>query len=200
RGGLAARARGLAMADELAAAGVHVVTSVDLREREPGTIAAEGRRGVLTAVTIGGARLECDLLVVSGTPQPAYSLLAQAGARVEYDAARGIFVPRDLPPGVEAAGRVTGELGTVAPRRARHGEDGFVCVCEDVGVKDLKRAIAEGFDSIELAKRYTTVTMGPCQGRYCHVGSIRLYAREQGTDEAAIGTTTARPPWSPVSL
>ena len=29
----------------------------------------------------------------------------------------------------------------------------------------MKRAIAEGFDSIELAKRYTTVTMGPCQGR-----------------------------------
>ena len=86
------------------------------------------------------------------------------------------------------------------PTRARHGEDGFVCVCEDVGVKDMKRAIAEGFDSIELAKRYTTVTMGPCQGRYCHLGSIRLYAREQGTDEAAIGTTTARPPWAPVSL
>ena len=64
----------------------------------------------------------------------------------------------------------------------------------------MKRAIAEGFDSIELAKRYTTVTMGPCQGRYCHVGSIRLYAREQGTDEATIGTTTARPPWAPVSL
>jgi sarcosine oxidase subunit alpha len=133
-------------------------------------------------------------------PQPAYSLLAQAGARVEYDAARGIFVPRDLPPGVDAAGRVTGELGAAAPTRARHGEDGFVCVCEDVGVKDLKRAIAEGFDSIELAKRYTTVTMGPCQGRYCHVPSIRLYAREQGTDEAVIGTTTARPPWAPVSL
>ena len=33
----------------------------------------------------------------------------------------------------------------------------------------MKRAIAEGFDSIELAKRYTTVTMGPCQGRLCHL-------------------------------
>ena len=155
---------------------------------------------MLTAVTIDGARHECDLLLAAGTPQPAYSLLAQAGARVEYDAARGIFVPTDLPSGVEAAGRVTGELGPVVPTRARHGEDGFVCVCEDVGVKDMKRALAEGFDSIELAKRYTTVTMGPCQGRYCHVGSIRLYAREQGTDEATIGTTTARPPWAPVSL
>ena len=66
--------------------------------------------------------------------------------------------------------------------------------------KDVKRAIAEGFDSIELAKRYTTVTMGPCQGKLCHVPSIRLYARENETDEATIGTTTARPPWQPVEL
>ena len=64
----------------------------------------------------------------------------------------------------------------------------------------MKRAVAEGFDSIELAKRYTTVTMGPCQGKLCHLASIRLLARETGTDEAAIGTTTARPPWAPVEL
>src|SRR3989440_7452263 len=42
--------------------------------------------------------------------------------------------------------------------------------------------------------------MGPCQGRLCHVPSIRLFARENETDEKAIGTTTARPPWAPVSL
>jgi sarcosine oxidase, subunit alpha len=66
--------------------------------------------------------------------------------------------------------------------------------------KDVKRAIREGFDSIELAKRYTTVTMGPCQGKLCHLPSIRLYARETESDEGTIGTTTARPPWAPVSL
>src|SRR5262249_8507854 len=58
----------------------------------------------------------------------------------------------------------------------------------------------EGFDSIELAKRYTTVTMGPCQGKLCHLNSVRLLARELGKDEAEIGTTTARPPWKPVEL
>ena len=67
-------------------------------------------------------------------------------------------------------------------------------------MKDMKRALAEGFDSIELAKRYTTVTMGPCQGRLCHLPSIRIYADAQDIDEAAIGTTTARPPWAPVKL
>jgi sarcosine oxidase subunit alpha len=42
--------------------------------------------------------------------------------------------------------------------------------------------------------------MGPCQGRLCHLNSVRLYARETKQGEDAIGTTTARPPWSPVEL
>jgi sarcosine oxidase, subunit alpha len=197
---LAADDRALGVVDDLERAGVEVVARVDLRERDPAEVSAEGRRGRLHAVSIDGARHDCDLLLAAGAPQPAYSLLAQAGARISYDAARGVFVPSELPPGVEAVGRVAGDLGRLHPTRACHGKGGFVCICEDVAVKDLKRAIAEGFDSIELAKRYTTVTMGPCQGRLCHLPSIRVFAREQGTDEAAIGTTTARPPWSPVKL
>ena len=81
-----------------------------------------------------------------------------------------------------------------------HGDKCFVCFCEDQTTKDLKYAIAEGFDSIELSKRYTTVTMGPCQGRLCHVNSIRVYAKATGLDENTIGTTTARPPYTPVSM
>ena len=115
------------------------------------------------------------------------------------------FIPTDIPDGIEAVGSVAGEgLDGAVPAASYNGASGkgkcFVCVCEDVTDKDLKRAIGEGFDSIELAKRYTTVTMGPCQGRLCHVPSIRLYARENEKDEATIGTTTARPPWAPVTL
>jgi sarcosine oxidase subunit alpha len=197
---LGADDRALEVADDLARAGVEVAARVDLRERDVAAVEAKGARGRVRRVVLDGEEIDCDLLVASGAPQPAYSLLAQAGAQISYDASRGIFVPSGLPPGVEAVGRVAGELGDLSPTRACHGEGGFVCICEDVAVKDLKRALAEGFDSIELAKRYTTVTMGPCQGRLCHLSSIRLYAREQGTDEAAIGTTTARPPWAPVKL
>lgn len=28
-------------------------------------------------------------------------------------------------------------------------------------------AVAEGFDNIETLKRYSTVNMGPCQGKMC---------------------------------
>jgi sarcosine oxidase, subunit alpha len=197
---LAADDRGLEVAGELRAAGVDVAATVDLRAEPVAAIEARGKRGRVRAVTVDGTTYACDLLVASGTPQPAYSLLAQAGARIAYDPALGVFAPAQLPNGVEAVGRVTGALGTVQPTPASHGDKGFVCICEDVAVKDLKRALAEGFDSIELAKRYTTVTMGPCQGRFCHLSSIRLFAREQGLDEATIGTTTARPPWAPVKL
>ena len=102
---------------------------------------------------------------------------------------------------IEAVGSVASGGGEAAIPAAAYAGDGkrFVCICEDVTVKDVKRAIAEGFDSIELSKRYTTVTMGPCQGRFCHLNSIRLYARESRMDERTVGTTTARPPWSPVS-
>ena len=192
----------LEVAEDLREAGVVVSRVLDLRESSPGALVAEGRKGRIRRLRVDGERIDCDLLVASGGRQPSYSLLAQAGARIEFDSALGVFVPTDLPAGVEAVGSVTGEgLARIAPEPA-YGGDGkcFVCICEDVTTKDVKRAIGEGFDSIELSKRYTTTTMGPCQGKLCHLASIRLYARENGTSESEIGTTTARPPWAPVEL
>jgi sarcosine oxidase subunit alpha len=192
----------LAVAGELADIGVDVARVVDVRETTPDELVADGRKGRVRALTLDGERLDCDLLVTAGGRQPNYSLLAQAGARVEYDDMLGVFVPRELPDGVEAVGSVTGEGVEPVARQSVYGDNGkcFVCVCEDVTTKDMKRAIGEGFDSIELAKRYTTTTMGPCQGKLCHLAAIRIYAKENRVYEAAVGTTTARPPWAPVEL
>jgi sarcosine oxidase subunit alpha len=192
-------------AASLKRAEVEVAGVYDLRRERIREIVGHGRKGVLRSVELDGRKVDCDLLVMSGGRQPAYSLLSQAGARIEYAPESGLFVPAEIPDGVEAVGAVTGEgISAAVPAATFNGASGtgkcFVCVCEDVTDKDLKRAIAEGFDSIELAKRYTTVTMGPCQGRLCHVPSIRLYARENESDPGTIGTTTARPPWAPVTL
>jgi sarcosine oxidase, subunit alpha len=178
-------------------AGVEVAAAV----ARAGELRAAGRRGRLATVALDGNRYICDLLVASGARQPAYSLLAQAGARVDYEPRSGVFVPSSLPPDVEVVGGAAGEERQ-QPVPAAYEGDGkcFVCICEDVTTKDLKRAVAEGFDSIELAKRYTTVTMGPCQGKLCHLASVRLLARETETPEDVIGATTARPPWAPVEL
>ncbi len=76
----------------------------------------------------------------------------------------------------------------------------FVCHCEDVTAKDIRQSIAEGYDSIELCKRYTTVTMGPCQGRMCELQAVRLMAQEIGASLDEVGTTTARPPTTSVPM
>ena len=76
----------------------------------------------------------------------------------------------------------------------------FACLCEDVTNKDVHLSIEEGYDSIELSKRYTTVTMGPCQGRMCQLPSVRLMAQETGQGLDQVGTTTARPPWVSVPM
>jgi sarcosine oxidase, subunit alpha len=193
---------GLGIADDLREAGVPVPRVLDLREASPGELVAEGRKGRVRRLLVDGEAMDCDLLVASAGSQPAYSLLAQAGARIEFEPELGVFVPTELPPGIEAVGSVLGEgLQPSNPLPAYAGKGRcFVCICEDVTTKDLKRAVAEGFDSIELAKRYTTATMGPCQGKLCHLPSIRLYAQENRMYESAIGTTTARPPWAPVEL
>jgi sarcosine oxidase subunit alpha len=76
----------------------------------------------------------------------------------------------------------------------------FVCFCEDVTVKDLEQAVAEGFDNIETLKRYSTVNMGPCQGKMCGQAAIEICARATGRDINATGTTTSRPPVIPVEM
>ena len=76
----------------------------------------------------------------------------------------------------------------------------FVCYCEDVTDTDIETAIAEGYDSIELLKRYSTVSMGPCQGKMCSMNTIHLCARANGQTVGETGTTTARPPTTPVTF
>ena len=78
--------------------------------------------------------------------------------------------------------------------------NGFVDFSEDVTAKDLRAAVAEGFDSPELAKRFTTATMGPLQGKLEAVNTIAIIAAATGSSIAEAGTTTWRPPYVPVSL
>ncbi|MDD7940338.1 2Fe-2S iron-sulfur cluster-binding protein [Actinomycetospora lutea] len=80
------------------------------------------------------------------------------------------------------------------------GTGGFVDFCEDVSAKDITTAVAEGYDSVELVKRYTTVTMGPTQGKLETVNAVALVAAATGRSIAETGTTTWRPVYSPVTL
>ena len=76
----------------------------------------------------------------------------------------------------------------------------MVDLSEDVSSKDLLQAAAEGFDSIELMKRYTTVTMGSSQGKLETVNAAAVLAEGRNMALSDIGTTVWRPPFSPVTL
>ena len=96
--------------------------------------------------------------------------------------------------------RSPAEVAVPPPVPAGSGGKCFACLCEDVTVKDIHLSVAEGYDSIELSKRYTTTTMGPCQGRMCQLPAIRQMADETGQTLAQVGTTTSRPPWHSVPM
>lgn len=86
------------------------------------------------------------------------------------------------------------------PELYRSTTHGFVDFSEDVTSKDLFSAADEGFDSMELSKRYTTVTMGPIQGKLEVGNAVAVHAEATGMAIADIGTTTWRPPYAPMSL
>ena len=76
----------------------------------------------------------------------------------------------------------------------------FIDFDEDVTLTDLENAAQEGFDSIELLKRFTTVGMGPSQGKHSNMNAVRALARIRGEPVEAVGTTTARPFFHPVPM
>ncbi len=73
----------------------------------------------------------------------------------------------------------------------------FVDFDEDLQVKDLLTAMAEGFDQLELLKRTPTVGMGPSQGRHSALPTARIAAKATARPIAEVGVTTARPPVGP---
>ena len=72
----------------------------------------------------------------------------------------------------------------------------FVDFDEDLEIKDIFDAVSEGYDHLELLKRYSTAGMGPSQGRHSAVTTARLFAAATGRDVGEVGTTTVRPPVS----
>ena len=86
------------------------------------------------------------------------------------------------------------------PALFRSETHGIVDYSEDVGSKDLVSATREGYDSVELLKRYTTATMGPAQGKLETVNTVAVLAEARGETIAEVGTTIWRPPYAPITL
>lgn len=71
----------------------------------------------------------------------------------------------------------------------------FVDFDEDLQVRDIVNATRHGYRDVQLVKRFSTVGMGPSQGRHSALPTARLVAEATGRSVSETGVTTARPPF-----
>jgi sarcosine oxidase subunit alpha len=89
----------------------------------------------------------------------------------------------------------------VPPLRAKGGDaKHFIDFQNDVTAADVALAAREGYASVEHLKRYTTLGMGTDQGKTSNVNALALLAHDIGADIPSVGTTTFRPPYTPVGI
>jgi sarcosine oxidase subunit alpha len=73
-------------------------------------------------------------------------------------------------------------------------------MANDVTTKDVRLAAQENFASVEHMKRYTTQGMAPDQGKTSSVAALAVLADATGRGIPETGTTTFRPPYTPISI
>jgi sarcosine oxidase subunit alpha len=162
-----------------------------------------------------GGRLRWDEAIAGFVPD------AGRQAEVSIGAARGTFdLAQALAEGTRAGAAAAHAAGfgdgtaqaptaeareTQAPRAvwrvpsAGRGK-AFVDIQNDVTAADIALAAREGYSAVEHLKRYTTTGMGTDQGKTSNVNALAILAHETGTAIPAVGTTTFRPPYTPVTF
>ncbi len=135
---------------------------------------------------------------LAGTASGVWSLAAvlgdsrHAGAAAAANAGHGNAEQRLAPVADASAAAVSHPY----PVFDSHGHD-FIDFDEDLKSKDIVNTVKDGYDDIQLVKRYSTAGLGPSQGRHANLNTIRIVAKETGKSIASIGTTTFRPPFVP---
>ncbi len=76
----------------------------------------------------------------------------------------------------------------------------FIDQQNDIKASDVAQATQEGYDSVELLKRYTTQGMATDQGKTSNVNAIAILACQRGDPIPTVGATTFRPPFVPVAM
>ncbi len=166
--------------------------------------------------------LEWDDTLACFLPHRTVQAVEAAGAL------RGCFaLERALADGASAAARTLASLGRADAARGRGGEVApaprddlrlaklwsvqamlgrdlpgkhFVDFQNDVTERDIRLAAREGFRSVEHAKRYTTTGMASDQGKTSNVVGLALLADALAKPVPEVGTTTFRPPFTPVTF
>ncbi|MGW3975806.1 sarcosine oxidase subunit alpha family protein [Streptomyces mirabilis] len=135
----------------------------------------------------------------SGVLDPAEVLAQGAAAGARAIEAEGYTPQAPRLPAVAARPRQTPAMHVYVVPGASDAPR-FVDLQRDVTVDDLARAAGAGLRSVEHTKRYTTAGTANDQGKTSGVLASGVVAELLGVDISALGTTTFRPPYTPVSF
>ena len=76
----------------------------------------------------------------------------------------------------------------------------WIDLAHDVTFGDAELAVREGYVSVEHFKRYTTTGMSVDQGKTGNLNAFIVLGALTGRNTGEVGTTTFRPPYTPVTL
>ncbi|MBO6861010.1 MAG: sarcosine oxidase subunit alpha family protein [Alphaproteobacteria bacterium] len=119
----------------------------------------------------------------------------QAAALTGHSLDREVRLPR-----VDAETPAPSEALWEAPDPATGHPKKFVDHQDDVSADDVRLAHREGYVSVEHLKRYTTLGMGTDQGKTSNITGLAIMAKLRGQPIPAVGTTTFRPPYTPIAI
>ncbi len=86
------------------------------------------------------------------------------------------------------------------PQPPRSQTKRFIDFQDDVATSDIELAAREGYRSVELTKRYTTLGMGTDQGKTSNINGLAVLSEELGKHIPEVGLTTFRPPYTAQTL
>jgi sarcosine oxidase subunit alpha len=121
---------------------------------------------------------------------------AATAGRIAEQLGRGAAAPRV--PNVTRGLVETAEVGPHNPKPGRRRQ--WIDLAHDVTLGDAELAVREGFVSVEHFKRFTTTGMSVDQGKTGNLNAFIVLGALTGKPTAAVGTTTFRPPYVPVTL
>ena len=211
----------LEVAEALAAAGARVLL-IDSRADAPAPTApgirmlagrriveAIGKLEVTGVVLDDGSHIACDAVLASGGWTPTIHLYGQSRGKLRWDETLQTFVPGTEIPNLKVVGAANGKFPlaaadtySISPTWPKPGQKGRVWIDfqNDVTAKDVELAARENFTSVEHLKRYTTLGMATDQGKTSNLNGLALMATITGRTIPEVGTTTYRPPFTPVPI
>ncbi|MDZ4086418.1 MAG: sarcosine oxidase subunit alpha family protein [Tabrizicola sp.] len=203
------------------AAGIRVLTGKAIAKVKGGKRVT----GVAVCAQAGEGSVQeeiaCEAVAMSGGWSPVVHLWSHCGGKLTWDETLSAFIPDPARPPlnhdgsamVEVVGSAAGDLTLTgvpvsippvwvmpqgAPIQLRSKM--WLDYQNDVKVSDVQLASREGYVSVEHTKRYTTLGMATDQGKLSNINGLAVLADSLGQEIPQVGTTTFRPPYTPVTI